>query len=664
MTVGSEGRASLGSAMPQDLAVTKFGRGWDALMVADTKPLAPSDERTSPSRDQKRPRWWSLLGSGVDRIANTVCALALVVELCVILWNIVGRTLFKSPFQGTLEVSVIALATIAFVGGAVSYGKGEEVAMSALRDRAPANWRLGLGVMGEVVTTVFAAALAGASWLLAEAHSSERTASLGIPGTFQFLPLVIGMALFAWYAIRRIIQRRGKIAAVSCLMVVLLLVALVASHDLWVQLTLRGQNAVVLSLVAFALLLLAGVPIAVVLGAAALLYAYGTESPFQSLTLAVQQGATGFVLLALPFFVAAGYIMNEGGISQRLTDFVTNVIGHVRGGVLQTLVVTTFIVSGISGAKAADVAAVGIPMRKVIREQQYPAEEGAAVLAASAAMGELVPPSIAMLIFGSITAVSTATLFVAGVVPAAVIALILMGTAYVRARRSGRPTLARAPLKKMVWSGVVAVPALVMPLLLFGGILAGIGTPTEVSSFAVVYGILLSFAFKRANARTLLKIAIDASVMSGTILVILGTAQAFSRSLTAAGVPQELSAKMTSLPDWQFMLVTIVVIVVMGTFLEGLPALVVLSPLLLPVATGLGISPLSYAVVLLAGMGLGTFMPPVGVGYYVVTGVMDVKPERVMRPMVPYVLVLLVGLLVASFVPTISTVLPALFGMN
>lgn len=610
------------------------------------------------SVSRQAPAFFVFIATCSDGLVSLLCGLALAAELVVILVNIAGRIFFQSPYQGTLELSVIALGTMAFVGGAGSYNRRTEIAMLAFVRRLSGRRRIAVETTGEVITLGFAVILATVSWQLTLEHQEERTAALGLPGALQYIPLALGMSLLSYYAARRLWARPGLGSLVSILSAVVLVGLVWVSLPAWSAIMLQGQTAVLAMLVVFIILIFLGLPIAIVLGATALTYSYTTGEPLQGLTLGVQNGATEFVLLALPFFVFAGYIMNEGGISQRLTDFVTNAIGHFRGGVLQVLIVTTFIVSGISGAKAADVAAVGIPMRSVVRKQGYKAEEAAAVLASSAAMGELVPPSIAMLIFGSITTVSTATLFMAGIVPAVLIAGSLMATVYVRARLTGRPKGQRIPLGQTALSGIAAVPALLMPLLLFGGILAGIGTPTEVSSFAVVYGILLSAVYRKMPGAALGRIAVDAAMMSGTILIILGTAAAFSRSLTAAGVPQELSAIMEGLPNWQFMLVTIVVIIVMGTFLEGLPALVVLAPLLLPVATQLGISSLAYAVVLLAGMGIGTFMPLVGIGYYVVTSVMEIEAETAVRPMLPYIATLVTGVIVVSFVPWISTALP------
>jgi tripartite ATP-independent transporter DctM subunit len=412
---------------------------------------------------------------------------------------------------------------------------------------------------------------------------------------------------------------------------------------------------------------MSGVPVGFVLLLATASYLWVTDAPsLVSLPQSMVHGTGNYILLAVPFFIFTGLIMERGGISLRLVRFVETVVGHLRGGLLQVSVVSMYIVSGLSGSKPADVAAVGTVMRDRLRDR-HGAGEGAAVLAASAIMGETVPPSIAMLIVGSITQLSMAALFIGGIVPAAVMAACLMGLIYVRARRAGTPCAPRAPVRSMLRAGLIAVPALLMPVILLVGILAGIATPTEVATFAVLYGLGLAIGVYRAMSwRTLLRTALDTASLTGMLLFIFAASAGFSWSLTVAYVPQRLVALLHGMQNSTsiFMVASILLLVVAGVLLEGLPSLNVLAPLLLPIAGKIGVSELHYALVLIIAMGVGGFMPLAGVGFYVCCAIMQTGVEEASRAMVPYLIVILIGLLIVAFVPWFTLFLPHYFGFG
>ena len=370
-------------------------------------------------------------------------------------------------------------------------------------------------------------------------------------------------------------------------------------------------------------------------------------------------------MLSIPFFILAGYVMTEGGLSRRLTEFVITLVGRFRGGMLQVIVVCMYIVSGISGSKIADVAAVGTTMKDTMRKEGYDAGETAAVLASGAIMGETVPPSIAMLVLASVTSLSIGTLFVAGLLPAAVMAVCLMALIYARSGARAGSTR-KAPLTEIRRAGLSAIPALVAPLILIGGIVSGIATPTEVSSTAVVYALVLAVFFYRAlSMRQFWRVLANTAAQAGMVLFITSTASTFSWSLTLAKMPQSIAALFSVLHGsaWMFMLATIVTLVVMGALLEGLPALLIFGPLLLPLAPAFGINPLQYGIVLIIAMGLGAFSPPIGVGMFVTCSICDTSMENAARHMVPYLVVLAIGLLLVAFVPWFSLVAPRLVGM-
>jgi tripartite ATP-independent transporter DctM subunit len=475
------------------------------------------------------------------------------------------------------------------------------------------------------------------------------------------------MALLAFYAIERL-WRDHRSAALSVVAAVLAIaVGVGLTQSLW-RPWIASDAAILLSLGFFFLAVIVGVPVgfALLLSTASYLW-IGDVAPIEALPQQMVNGTGNFILLAIPFFILAGLIMERGGISLRLVHFVHAFVGHLRGGLLQVMVLSMYLVSGLSGSKAADVAAVGTVMRGMLKKQGYSNAENAAVLAASAVMGETVPPSIAMLILGSITSISMAGLFIGGIIPAAVIAVCLMTLIYVRARRSGITPEPRTSWSVRLNASIGAILPFLMPVILFVGILTGAATPTEVSAFAVLYGMSLSLVvYREMDVRSFFRTAADSVALTGMILFILSAASGFSWALTIAYVPQRVVGLLHGFNDSKdiFLIGSLILLIIGGSLLEGLPALNILAPLLIPIAGKLGLSELHYGMVLIIAMGVGAFMPPAGVGFYVCCAIARAPLEAASRAMVPYLIVLLVGLLVVAFFPWFTLVLPQYFGFR
>jgi tripartite ATP-independent transporter DctM subunit len=281
-------------------------------------------------------------------------------------------------------------------------------------------------------------------------------------------------------------------------------------------------------------------------------------------------------------------------------------------------------------------------------------------------MGETVPPSIAMLVLGSVTTLSVGALFVGGIIPAGVIGICIMALIYLQSRRSLAKRLPRSSFRELARAAAIGILPLLMPVILFGGILLGIATPTEVSSFAVVYGLVLAaLIYREVNLRTLVRGLIECAAISGMILFIVAAASSFAWVLTIAHLPQRLVEILAGgSSQWVFMLASVLLLVVTGSVLEGLPALLILAPILLPIAAQLGISQLHYGIVLIIAMGLGTFIPPIGVGFYIACAVCETSIERSARAMIPFVVVLSVGLVLVALVPWFTLCLPSLFHLG
>jgi tripartite ATP-independent transporter DctM subunit len=588
------------------------------------------------------------VSSPVERFAEIIVVLALAGELVAMFGNVISRSLFNTSLLWSLEIGELALVVMTFVGGAIAYPRNEHMALHVLVQRLPQRWHAVIDALA--CWQVFAMAIAAGwlSWEMLLSRWDERTPYLGLSAIWFAIPMIFGMALLAWFAVRRAL---------------LLVVLLIGSSMLGPQ---ARDYALPATFAVFVLQLLLGVPIGFVLLMATLLYLHTSHTiPLSVVPINMQGGISSFVMLSIPFFILAGYVMTEGGLSRRLTDFIISLVGRFRGGMLQVIVVSMYIMSGISGSKVADVAAVGTTMKDIMRRERYNPGETAAVLATCAVMGETVPPSIAMLVLASVTSLSIGSLFVAGLLPAAVIALCLMVLIYFRSRgRAEEPR--KHSLREIVRAGADAIPAVIAPIILIGGIVSGVATPTEISSTAVIYALVLSvFVYRTLGGGQLWRVMTGTAAQAGMVLFITSTASTFSWSLTIAKMPQRIAALFGTLHGSAtlFMLATIVTLVVMGALLEGLPALLIFGPLLLPMAAQFGVDPLQYGIVLIIAMGLGAFSPPIGVGMFVTCSICDTTMENASRHMVPYLVVVIIGLLLVAFVPWFSLVMPAMLKM-
>jgi tripartite ATP-independent transporter DctM subunit len=488
---------------------------------------------------------------------------------------------------------------------------------------------------------------------------------LDISEAWFVLPLPVGMGAIAIYAIANVFRQdlRSIGYAVGFLLAVSLLnVFLIQGAQLSIDAVL------VVSVVDFALLLFLRVPVAFSFLGATLVYIGPSHlSQLNIIPITMQQSLTDFLLLAVPLFILAGTVMTEGGISDPIAEWIRSMVGHVRGGLYFVIVIVMYVFSGISGVKVADVAAVGQTMRTMTRKEGYPDSGTAAVVAASAAMGETVPPSVAMLILASVTTVSVGSLFAAGLVPSLLIAILLIAFIAVRARRENLPRSQRARPKQMARGALIALPGLVVPVILLGGILGGIATPTESSAVAVVYGVLVSIiVYRRLPFRRIWPLLVESAGMTGVLMLIVSSAASFSWTLTFAGFPEELGRSIMSLPGGQpvFLLGTILVMIVLGSFLEGTPALIVLGPLLLPLATEMGVNSIHYGIIMIVAMGIGFFSPPLGIGLHVSCAVTGTRVSEAISPMFPLLVILLIGVIVIAYVPWFTLVVPRLLGLG
>jgi tripartite ATP-independent transporter DctM subunit len=378
------------------------------------------------------------------------------------------------------------------------------------------------------------------------------------------------------------------------------------------------------------------------------------------------RGIDNFVLLAIPFFILVGYLMEANGMSVRLIELLQRAVGRMRGGLNVVMVTSMVLFSGISGSKMADVAAVGSVLIPAARRSRQNPGSAVALLAASAVMAETIPPCINLIILGFVANLSIGGLFVAGIFPALLMALALIVVCIVFGKTPATPDAAepRAPVSGL-WSGAIASVGLIV--MIFVGFKSGFATATEISAFAAVYALVVGgVLFRELSLKSTAATFVQAATRSGLVLFIVAAAQSLAFILTLQQVPHAVGEMMLTLSGtngvWLFLVLSIAVLIVMGSVLEGAAALIIFGPLLLPVAVKLGINPLHFGVVLVIAMGIGLFAPPLGLGLYGACLIGGVPIEQTVKPITGYLGLLLVCLLVIAFVPSISTALPHALG--
>ncbi|GGI27315.1 MULTISPECIES: TRAP transporter large permease subunit [Bradyrhizobium] len=601
---------------------------------------------------------------GLGAIAEIMVAIALALQLAITLLSVLIREVTPFSILSVDETAKLSLSVIAFMGGAIAYRRAEHASIEVITKRLTPHWRQVLGCVVDLGVLVTAISILRGSASLFMVRLDEHLPITGWPTATLVVPLGLGLLLIALTAAERLLAKRGRPLLVALAAATVLAGCLFADASLFTQTFSSRYSLVALLIVLFAMIGI-GMPIGFALMAGSLIYLLANDIPLVAIAQSMIDANSNFILLALPFFILAGGIMDQGGISVRFVRFAMSLVGHFRGGLLQVVVITTYLVSGISGSKAADVVAVGSVMRRELERTGYKPQESAAALAASAAMSETIPPSIAMLILGTVTPVSIGTLFVAGLIPAAVIAVMLMLLIYVSARNSGLSANPKATAGERARAGTDALLPLGMPVIMILGIKFGFATPTEVSSIAVLYGLVLASVFYRAlTLRACARILIEAGRLTGMVLFIVAAAGAFGWVLTAAGLNAHLSQVVALLGNSKllFLLGSIALIIIVGALLEGLPAIIILAPVLMPIANQLGIDSIHYAMVIILSIGVGVFMPPVGIGFYIACAVVRADIDQASRSMVPYLVVLCLGVLLIAYVPWFTHALPNLIG--
>ncbi len=409
------------------------------------------------------------------------------------------------------------------------------------------------------------------------------------------------------------------------------------------------------------ILFVAGVPIGYSIGIASLLFVLlGTDISPMIIAQQIAGGADTMVLLALPFFLLAGEIMNEAGITGRLTRFTLALIGPVRGGLSYVVIVANVLVAMVSGAAIASAAAVGSTTVPMMKKKGYPKDFAAAVNATSATIGPVIPPSIGFIIYASVSGTSVGKLFLAGTIPGILIALAIFVLCWTIGRRQNHPVGESHDFHELRQSFLGAIPGLIMPVIILGGIFGGLVTPTEAGVLAVFYGVLVGlFVYRSLKLRDLPAIILVSAKRSISILFIIASASCFGFLIARqmdAGVIVNFFESFAG-HSWLVMLVIIGAILLLGMVMEGGSIMIILTPLLLPVLHAYGVDPIHFGVVFQIAIMIGLLTPPVGILLFVMAGVSDVSVKDIFRNLWPFYVALVIMLLVIAYIPSISLVL-------
>ncbi|WPC05480.1 C4-dicarboxylate TRAP transporter large permease protein DctM [Pseudomonas benzenivorans] len=416
------------------------------------------------------------------------------------------------------------------------------------------------------------------------------------------------------------------------------------------------------------LLMFIGVPIAVSLGlAGSMTIMLFSPDSVRSLAIKLFETSEHYTLLAIPFFLLSGAFMTTGGVAKRLIDFANACVGHIRGGLAISAVLACMLFAALSGSSPATVAAVGsIAIAGMVRSG-YPQAFGAGIVCNAGTLGILIPPSIVMVVYAAATEQSVGKLFMAGVVPGLLLGLALMAAIYIVARKMNLPAMPRASLRELLATGRKAIWGLLLMVIILGGIYSGMFTPTEAAAVAAVYaGFVALFVYKDMTIRECPKVLLESGKLSIMLMFIIANAMLFAHVLTTEQIPQTITAWVIEmgLQPWQFLLVVNIVLLVAGAFMEPSAIILILAPILFPIAVQLGIDPIHLGIIMVVNMEIGLITPPVGLNLFVTSAVTGMPLTSVIRAAWPWLMLLLSFLLVITYIPAVSMALPNWLGMS
>ena len=627
--------------------------------------MAHAELRQAVAGEAISPRPRSLaawLEASLAMLVEIPAALLVTAEIVILFASVVARYGLHRPLIWSDELASILFLWLAMLGAAVAFRRAEHMRMTAVVANAGPVMRAYLDLVATCAALAFLLLIAWPACEYAYEESFITTPALQISNVWRAAAVPTGIGLMALFALLRL-ARAGNIRVVlSAVLSVGLLIGIFWLAQPWLR-PLGNLNLIIFFVGVAGFCVFAGVPIAFGFGLATFGYlALTTHTPLMVLVGRMDEGKSHLILLSVPLFVFLGLLIEMTGMARAMVAFLASLLGHIRGGLHYGLVGAMYLVSGISGAKAADMAAVAPVLFPEMKARGARPGDLVALLAATGAQTETIPPSLVLITIGSVTGVSIAALFTGGLLPGVVLAITLSALVWWRYRNEDLRHVKRASGSEIVRAFAIALPAIALPFVIRYAVVEGIATATEVSTIGIVYAFIVGFLiyglliYRNFDWRRLVPMLIETASLSGAILLIIGTATGMAWGLTQSGFSRALAAAMTGLPGGaaSFIAVSIVAFTILGSVLEGIPAIVLFGPLLFPIARAVGVHEVHYAMIVILAMGIGLFAPPFGVGYYAACAIGRVDPAEGIKPIWGYLLALLVGLIIVAIFPWIS----------
>jgi len=622
--------------------------------------MAHAEGSIAAAGEAMSPRRRSLAASCEVWLAVMVeipAALLVVAEIVILFAGVVARYGLRQPLIWSDELASILFLWLAMLGAAVAFRRSEHMRMTAVVASAGPAMRAWLDLVATCAALAFLLMIAWPAYEYAYEESFITTPALQIANIWRAAALPVGIGLMALFALLRLAKAGDFRIVLGAVLSVAALIAVFWLAQPWLR-PLGNINLIIFFVGVAGFCVFAGVPIAFGFGLAIFGYlALTTHTPLMVLVGRMDEGMSHLILLAVPLFVFLGLLIEMTGMARAMVAFLASLLGHVRGGLHYVLVGAMYLVSGISGSKAADMAAVAPVLFPEMKARGARPGDLVALLAATGAQTETIPPSLVLITIGSVTGVSISALFTGGLLPGVVLAITLSALVWWRYRSEDLSHVKRATGGEVARSFVIALPALALPFVIRAAVVEGIATATEVSTIGIVYGLVIGLlVYRRFDWRRLMPMLVETACLSGAILLIIGTATGMAWGLTQSGFSRALATAMTGLPGGSasFIAVSILAFMILGSVLEGIPAIVLFGPLLFPIARAVGVHEVHYAMIIILAMGIGLFAPPFGVGYYAACAIGRVDPAEGIRPIWGYLLALLVGLIVVAIFPWIS----------
>jgi len=595
-----------------------------------------------------------VLGLAVALVASAI----LVFEVALLFACVVARYLFHNPLIWADELASTLFVWLSSLGAVLATWRNAHMRLTAFISRADPQLRQKIEVIVLLVISAFVLILAYPAIDYSIDEAIVRTPGLNISNSWRASAVAVAAVLIALFTLLRllVISPSRAFLATGAAVVALACTALWWTRPIFMG--LGDYNLVIFFVLWVGVAVAAGVPIAFAFGIATAGYvALATRAPLSVIVSRMDEGMSHLLLLSIPLFVLLGILIDMTGMARAMVGFLASLLGHVRGGLSYVLLGAMYLVSGISGAKAADMAAVAPVLFPEMKARGMKPGELVSLLAASGAMAETIPPSVVLIVIGSVASVSIAALFTGGLLPAAVLALTLAIVAYFRSGDDDVMTRKRATGAQIARAFIISVPALILPFVIRAAVVEGVATAVEVSTIGIAYTLVAGiFIYRQFEWRRVWPMLVDTVSLSGSILFIVGTATAMAWAITQSGFSHTLALTMAKVPGGAagFMTLSIVVFVILGSVLEGVPALVLLAPLLFPIARTMGIHDVHYSMVVILAMGVGLFAPPFGVGFFTACAIGNVDPDEAMRRIWPYLGALLIGVVIVAGVPWLS----------